>query len=236
MASVAGWFAAPPRWATSPSRRSGASPVVALDRRPRRQPSRFGRPPKKRSSRWARPPPRRPSRSARQLWRPAARRASRPRIRMRPHGVVGSSGDRHRAAQATGRPPAAPSAACVRGPRRTPAGSLSTQLVLVLDRKGHRRPTTAGNDRGTRPQLMRAAVAGGNQEPSLGVWEDVAHAKRPADMSPGATADPPGIALISPPRRRRGRGGRPGAGSAGRARGRTRPGSRRRSPRARPPG
>ena len=70
------------------------------------------------------------------------------------HGVVGSGGDRHRAAQARGRPPAAPSAARVRGPRRTPASSSSAQLVLVLDRKVTGGRPTAGNDRGTRPQLI----------------------------------------------------------------------------------
>jgi hypothetical protein len=32
---------------------------------------------------------------------------------------------------------------------------------------------------------MRAAVAGGNQERYLGVWEDLAHAKRHAALSPG---------------------------------------------------
>jgi hypothetical protein len=160
-------------------------------------------------------PARRPSRSARQPWRPAVRRASRPRTRMRPHGVVGSSGDRHRAAQARGRPPAAPSAARVRGPRRTPASSSSAQLILALDRKGTGGRPTAGNHRGKRPQL----IAG-----RRGRWKS------------GAVPRRVGRPSIPPPRRRRGPGGRPGAGSAGRARGRTRPGSRRRSPRARPPG
>ena len=36
----------------------------------------------------------------------------------------------------------------------------------------------------------------------LGVWGDIAHSKRQADMSP-ATADPAGMALSPPPRRRR---------------------------------
>ena len=61
--------------------------------------------------------------AARQPWRPAARRASR-RVRIRPHRAVDRATDRHRAAQATGRPPAAPSAArVVRNPRTTTANS-----------------------------------------------------------------------------------------------------------------
>ena len=126
--------ARPPRSATSPSRRLVASPVAALDRPPRRRPSRSARPPRRRSSRrvrrrllrsskWPRRPSGRPSRSARQPWRPAARRASR-RVRIRPHRAVDRATDRHRAAQATGRPPAAPSAArVVRNPRTTTANS-----------------------------------------------------------------------------------------------------------------
>jgi hypothetical protein len=43
----------------------------------------------------------------------------------------------------------------------------------------------------------------GSQERYLGVWESVAQAKRHADMRPRVTADPPGMVLSAPLRRRR---------------------------------